>query len=544
MKSYLRSGLIIFLLAMFMPVSRLSADASLPRPDVEPAISMDFQDANLKDVLKVFSIQSGMNFLANEGVQDRKVTLYMDKVPLSEAMDNLFKANNLSYNMDQQARIFVVKDWGKPTVETVTKIFFLKNASVSSSSIKEEMSAGLTGGITADFDPSAVSSSTATSSTSDSGSSSSSGKWKVEEESGITYAIKKILSTNGSLIEDYRTNSLIVTDIPSRMEVIMQVVATLDIPVAQVLLEVEMLDVSKNVVDQLGVQWPTTLASLTVSGSKVTSFPFGDKIGTSPQGGEIVPGPNQFGGGWDFPSWGAAHFGPSIFTLIGSTLTFDFLTTQTDTKILARPRVMTLNNETAEIRIAVKESIGQDTSTTSTGGTGNTTSAAERYWTGVILRVSPQINVDAGEITLFVYPSVATSQVGNTIIVNGETNTYRDPEVRSTKQTVKLKDGETIVIGGLIRNDSQTVVSKLPILGDIPFIGAAFRHKSQTPGKERELLVFITPHIIRDVKPSEVAQGPKPMRAARAVMSQREQGEAVVVNRQASINKYISNYEK
>lgn len=525
---------------MFIPVSRLSADATLPYPDVEPTISMDFQDANLKDVLKVFSIQSGMNFLASEGVQDRKVTLYMDKVPLSEAMNNLFKANNLSYNMDKQAKIFIVKDWGKPTVETVTKVFYLKNASVSSSSMKEEMSTNLTGDTTL----MAGSETTTTSTTTDS-STTEKGKWKVEDESGITYAIKKILSANGSLIEDYRTNSLIVTDIPSRMEVITQIVAALDMAIPQVLLEVEMLDVAKNVVDELGVQWPTTLASLTVSGTRETSWPFGDNNGTSGKGRTIDPAADQFGGGWDFAPWNAAHFGPSIFTLIGSTLTFDFLTTQTDTKILARPRIMTLNNETAEIRIATNEAIGLTSSATSTGGTGTTTNTAERAWTGVILRVSPQINVDAGEITLFVYPKVSTASAGQPFEMGASgTFQFRDPEERSTKQVVKLKDGETIVIGGLIRNDTTTVVSKLPILGDLPFIGAAFRHKSQTPGKERELLVFITPHIIRDVKPSEIVQGPKPMRAAKAMMPQREQGDAAVVNRQATINKYISNYEK
>lgn len=208
---------------------------------------------------------------------------------------------------------------------------------------------------------------------------------------------------------------------------------------------------------------------------------------------------------------------------------------------------MTLNNETAEIKIATNEAIGVTDTTTSTGGTGITTAAAERAQVGVILRVTPQINLEAGEITLFVYPKVANASAGTPFIVADEDYQYRDPEERSTKQVVRLKDGETIVIGGLIRNETQTVVSKLPILGDLPIIGAAFRHKSQTPGRERELLVFITPHIIRDVKPSEIVQAPvapKPIRAAKAVMPVREQGEAVAVNRQASINKYITNYEK
>jgi type II secretory pathway component GspD/PulD (secretin) len=539
MKTLFKTGLIIFLLSLFLPLPKLAADAGLPLPDVEPEISMDFQDANLKDVLKIFSIQSGMNFLASEGVQDRKLTLYMDKVPLSQAMKKLFKANNLSYDLDKEAKIFIVKDWGKPTTETVTKVFYLKNATISASSLKEEMKNNLSG-TSASFTP-GESDSGSTTSSSDSGGTDS-GKWKVEDEAGITYAVKKLLSENGSVIEDYRTNSLVVTDTPGRMEVISQVIAALDVPVPQVLLEVEMLDVSKDMVDEIGVNWPTTLASLDFYGTKRITNLFGSK-GPNPKSWtlEVDDTPT----GFSFGPWGADHFGPTVFSVINANLTFDFLSTQTDTKILARPRVMTLNNETAEIRIATDEAIGLTQSTTSTGGTGTTTSEAERFETGVILRVTPQINVDTGEVTLFVYPRVANANLGQTFTVADLPYQFRDPEERSTKQVLRIKDGETVVIGGLIRNDSQQVINKLPVLGDLPLVGGLFRHTSRTPNEERELLVFITPHILKDNNKSniELAKGPK-RQAPLPLAQQREQSPAATINRQASINNYISNYEK
>jgi type IV pilus assembly protein PilQ len=548
MKMFFRLGLILFFVSMFTPLPKLAADASLPLPDVEPQISMDFQDANLKDVLKVFSIQSGMNFLASEGVQDRKLTLYMDKVPLGKAMDKLFKANNLSYELDKDARIFVVKDWGKPEVETVTRVFYLKYATVSSSSIRDEMGTNLAATGTPSLQTGQTTTTTTTTTTTE-----DTGKYKVVEEAGITWAIKKLLSDKGSVMEDYRTNSLVVTDTPRRMENIARVIAQLDVVIPQVLLEIEMLDVSKNMVDQIGVNWPTTLAYLTVPGSKGTSFPFG-KSGTSSQGWDMtmngipaggmpgVTGAGTSGGTryWDVGPWAMSHFGPSIFTFLGTTLTFDFLETQTDSKILARPRVMTLNNETAEIKIATNESVGVSQSTTSTGGTGTTTQAAERAFTGVILRVTPQINIEAGEVTLFVYPFVGTSSQGSPITSGGVLYQFRDPEERSTKQMVKIKDGETIVIGGLIHNDSQIVEKKLPILGDIPIIGMAFRHLAKTPNKERELLVFITPHIIKDVKNTGLTRVPKKA----LFVPEREQGTVSAANRQAAINRYISNFEK
>jgi type II secretory pathway component GspD/PulD (secretin) len=246
---------------------------------------------------------------------------------------------------------------------------------------------------------------------------------------------------------------------------------------------------------------------------------------------------------WDIGPWAASHFGPSIFTFLGTTLSFDYLRTRTDTKYLARPRIITLNNETAEIRIATNEAIGLSQSTTSTGGTGTTTSQAERTETGVILRVTPQINAETGEVTMFVFPKVADASHTTTISAGTAfPYTFKDPEERSTKQVVKVKDGETIVIGGLIRNQSTTVVKKLPVLGDLPLVGGAFRHISKTPNEERELMVFITPHLVKDTKATAVAQLPV---GKQAPVPQREQSTASAANsRQSAISKYIKNFEQ
>ncbi|KPK98600.1 MAG: hypothetical protein AMJ95_03000, partial [Omnitrophica WOR_2 bacterium SM23_72] len=82
----------VFILSAFLPHLNVYPEELLPQAEGPPEISMDFKDANLKDILKLFSIQSGMNFIASGAVQDRKMTLYLDKVPLEQAMDKLFKA--------------------------------------------------------------------------------------------------------------------------------------------------------------------------------------------------------------------------------------------------------------------------------------------------------------------------------------------------------------------------------------------------------------------------------------------------------------------
>jgi len=504
MKKTLLIFVFIFSIVCVFFIPHLNAQSQEPPADSEPIISMDFQDVGIKDALKMLSMQSGLNFIASEAVADRKVTLYLDKVPLSQAMDKIFSANNLSYELDKKANIFVVKDWGKMEAETITKVFYLKHASVSSSSLKEEASNSI-------------------SSESESGSSSSgttSGKWKSEDESGITYSIKKLLSSSGSLVEDFRTNSLIVTDTPARMKIISQVIISLDIEIPQIMLEVEMLDVSKNSIDKMGAKFGQTPFTAFIYGASASmGFPFGSwsKILDAGKGSmSINPG--------SVDDEGTATGNPYQVQV-------DFLKTQSDTKVLARPRIMTLNNETAEIKITTNEAVGSITDTQGQGTASTTTTSAERVETGVSLRVTPQINSDNGDITMFVYPKVkdATTSTFNTA--------YKDPEERSTKSTVRIKDGETVVIGGLIRHDRSETLTKLPILGDIPVVGLLFRHKNKDKDRERELLVFITPRIIKggQVKLEQMQRFSLPIR---------EQSAVTHVNRDYLINSSLNNFDK
>lgn len=468
-----------------------------------PLISMDLQNANLKDVLKILSMQSGMNFVSSEAVQDRLITLYLDKVPLEEALNKIFKANNLYYELNKGSNVFIVKDWGKPQIETVTKVFYLRNATVSSSSLKEELSSQIK---PQDEDESSSSEED------------ESGKWSVEEDCGITRAVKKLLSGYGSVIEDYRTNSLVVTDIPSRMPVIEEVINALDIPVPQVLLEVEMLDVNKNKIDKIGVKFMGTINASSYMFTAIlkgavmsTAFPFqsnyyADKSFTK----SFTPGSVDFSTPYN--------------------VYLDFIKQQADTKVLARPRILTLNNETAEIKITTQEAIGTITVQEGQGTSSSTTTSAERVETGVHVRVTPQINPDTGEITMVVRPIVSDATAS---IFNSD---YKDPEERSTISVVRIKDGETVIIGGLIRNDESETVTKLPILGDIPILGKMFTHKFKDKNKERELLVFITPRIMKD-STIQLAQAAKP------ALPEREQGVATAVRRQDIIDASLNNFE-
>ncbi|HQP92256.1 MAG TPA: type II and III secretion system protein, partial [Candidatus Omnitrophota bacterium] len=212
----------------------------------------------------------------------------------------------------------------------------------------------------------------------------------------------------------------------------------------------------------------------------------------------------------------------------------DFLKTDSKTKFLARPRILTMTNETALIQIATNEAIGQNSVTNSSEGTATSTVEAERFLTGVSLRVTPQVDTESQSVTMFIQPTVSVAKTGATF----NDTTYKDPEIRSSQTTLMVKDGETIVVGGLIRNSEETTIKRMPIVGDIPILGLFFRHKDKTV-EERELIVFITPHIVGGKDAAAMAQGVLPV--SRPSIAGREQSD--VISRREEIDSTLQKWE-
>lgn len=465
-------AILVLILLLFSTVAASEISRGLIYPEYSKVISMDFQNANLKDVLKIFSKQSGLNFVAAEGVQERRVTVYLNSVPVELALEKLLTANNLTYEIEPENNVFIVRESGEPELRTVTKVFFLKYASVSSSKLNSAIGS--------------IASTAGSSSASDSSSSAGGGS------GGMVDIIKGILTSKGMVKEDRRTNSLTITDVPTQFPIIEQTIAQLDIPMPLVMIEVEMLDVNKNTVDKVGIDWPQAIAKLDITGTRVTNFPFwGSKANKNYYTFSDIKSPS---GNWKFSSLEGNNFAPSVLTMIGKELALDLFKQDKDTKYLARPRILTLSNETAEIKITTKEAVGLQTTTQSAQSTATQTEQAERVETGVSLRVTPQVNADTGEITMYIEPKVSQAKLGSQF----GTTTYKDPEERFTKSLLRIKDGETIVVGGLLRTDFSQTINKIPVLGDIPLIGGIFRHTDRDKNEQRELIVFITPRIVKE----------------------------------------------
>ncbi len=469
-----------------------------PDLDTSKTIFIDVQNASLLNVLKIISKQTGLSFIAAKDVEDQRITLYLNKIPLNQALHMVLDANDLTYEMQDQTDVFVVKHKFKTATTKITKVYQLKYATVSSSKLNSTLD------------------------------STGSGK----SEGGLEQVLKDSLTSDGKVVEDPRTNSLIVTDVPGQFDIIDNTIARLDVAVPQILIEVVMLDVSKSTADNLGIQYGATPLSFT-GGSKAENWPFGPAGGASSTTNSGGSTPSAGGSGSGSTSSGGFNTGGATMTAV-----LNFISSTTDAKTLARPRILTLNNETAQIEISTDQAISVENSTTSSTSSSSSISgnSVERYPTGVILKVTPQANLLTREVTMAVSPKVIDVIPSQVVETGTGSAPIFDPETRGSNSMLKLRDGQTMVIGGLLRNVDNKAISKLPFLGDLPLIGNVFR-STTTSRTERELVIFLTPHIIDD--PGQAAfKGYSASIPAQAALDIQ-----VADDRAQQINNSLNNYE-
>lgn len=460
-------------------------------------ISMEFQDARLKDVLKTFSQQTGINVIAVKEIVDQMITLYLEDVAVLDALDQILAAGNLYYERPEGSDIYIVKprteQEDKP--DTITRVYRLKFARVSKSILAAAATAfGKTtpfeGGEISDDEGSGGSGSGGSGGGIQGGGGSGAG-----EGIGIDTVLKELLSEHGDVVVDTRTNSLIVTDIRDNFPRIEAALAALDIRTHQIMVDAEVVETTLSKAKDLGFEWGT--------GSEGTLFTLTPAIGSTKFPFRTVGG---------LPLVNSKKFAETIAdSAITTRGTLDFsqaqallqaLETDTDTKILARPKVLTLDNESAIIRLTADEAVGF--ATTSVAQTSTTTSEPERERTGVVLVVTPQVN-DDGYITMLVEPSVTKTVASKLTNVPATLTTPRDPKTRTARTLVRVRNGDTLVIGGLIDRDESESLRRVPVLSGIPFFGEAFKNV-EVSNSASELIVFITPRIL-DEAPSQMAMG-------------------------------------
>lgn len=350
----------------------------------------------------------------------------------------------------------------------------------------------------------------------------------------IVAAVKDIVSERGKVMYDERTNTVLVTDIPTNLYKIGQIIARLDKRTDQVLIETRIIETTLNDNEKLGIDWNVKISA---SGAKrPTTIPFesfmtpfhGSSQAYFPQVQTSAPQTTTVGSGGatvtdsasEFPTKGAGVFsfpfaGADQFTF--GTLDFsefkavlELIQTRADTDVIANPRVATLNNTEAMINVGETLNLPKYERNSTTGKMEITGYDAKDL--GIILKVTPHVN-DNGEIVVDLNPMITDLLRYDTL---DKASGIVAPvwSSRFAKTQVLMRNGDTIFIGGLIQERSVDQRNKLPFLGDIfgdvPYLGLIFT-KKDTVKKKTELIFFITVNLMTSDK--EIKDIPLPSKA-------------------------------
>jgi type IV pilus assembly protein PilQ len=414
---------------------------------MQKKISVDFVDTEIDDVIRIMAEQANVDVIKSPKVTGT-VTAKLSNVPLEEALRNILAAQGYGYVMSKNMiRIAPSDEITQEAEKLVTKIYRVNYADIK----------------------------------------------EVEKSLG------KFVSQRGAISTNQGTSNIIVKDTEGNIKAIDTFIEDIDRITPQILVEARIYDItSKNEID-LGVEW--------MAGRNTTYY-------TDTQA--VIP-PGTLG---NTKTGDTNPFTTGIFTgATGKTtgtqglLKFGWLKDSLDidvviraqqnlinAKLLANPRILVMDNETANIAITSQIPY-QELSQTSGGGNIGTTSFKD---VGVKLKVTPHLT-RAEKIRMIVEPEFSV-QTGNVTFATGSL-TYPQPIVatRTAKTTLLVDSGQTVVLGGLRKKDVNKTVNKVPLLGDIPLICYLFRFEGEDTINS-EMLVFITPRIVTETSLSEIEQ--------------------------------------
>ncbi len=501
------------------PARPASAVATSP---LEARVTVRVKGAPLETFLDTIQAQAHINFIVSEGLESKRVTAFLQNVTVAEALQVLLEIKGLTYQQIGHSHTYVVAPRSKSVENLITRIYTLNYIPLIP-----------LGGMSSDLaaiTPVNNSASLVSSSQGGSGQSSSqSGGGSAQQASGadssvpIVAVLKSVLSKMGQVALEPRTNSMIVTDIPEVFPQVEQIIMELDRKAPQVMIEAQIVEIDSSRTRDIGFEWGAAdgqLAQFT-GGQRDTSFPLnlGRKLSNTHFFDPFMPGVSQMsssiGGGGSTSSsasgsasdstsgtsgsssvplsYVVSNMRSSLLDLTSLQITLRALVARSEARFLGKPKILTLNNKPAIMQIATDQAVGQQLSTA--GGTGITTQVAnvERVTTGLVLKVTPQINKE-GYITMLIQPSYTDVQVSP---LSTSSNPIYDPVTRGASTLVRVRNGQTLVIGGLLQSTETKVVRKVPLLGYIPLIGWFFTSSSNLR-RNTDLVIFLTPTIVSD----------------------------------------------
>jgi len=330
------------------------------------------------------------------------------------------------------------------------------------------------------------------------------GQNRQQQSSSMTYNPAGSVG-NAQITIDPDTHNVIINADPETTKAMLEVIKSLDHPQPQVLIKVVFLEVTHNNSLDVGIEGQYNgqsslfgrVSSYLTNYNVITNFTstgVGSNFvsGTSIVPTSVQPQNNAYSVG---NSFGLAQTPGSAgtYSLIGAdfTATLRAIAQVGKAQLLSRPSIIARNNQPATIQIGQNvpliTNVRFDTF-------GNAVNSVTYQPVGIILKVTPFITSD-GMVQMIVQPSTSAIDPSFSIPISAGVSAPVI-DIRSADTVVITPDGQTVVIGGLMRNDTGEVVSKIPLLGDIPLLGNLFKHKT-SQSQKTELVIFMTPHVVQ-----------------------------------------------
>ena len=431
----------------------LFSSSAVGQPEVEGVlqeerlITVHAEDAFLPSILAILAKESGYNIVTDPNVNKQdKVSIHLDDVPIDQAMNLVVRAVGLSYEKVGNSYLIAEPKKLKEEVGVTSYVVNLKYASAED--------------------------------------------------------VKNLLQDISDQVQiDIPGNKLLVNASPKKIAEIIKVVESIDVPAIQIMLETRLIEVAADIENQLGLDWSKISSYTTILAENGEPLESG--------GGSIVPEDQTIG---QLPATMGFDRISKLFTkdktgilpkyfsrqLTAFDLTLDLLLRNNKAEVLADSRLTTINGREASIKL-----VDIVPYILSSGGVGGQVQV-QKEEVGIKLNVLPTVNTD-GYITVKVEPEVSTIFE----FIGPDANIPR-VKSRTSSTTIRVKDGESIVIGGLLSNDKKQTTYKVPFLHKIPYLGEKFFTSRGVIERKTDLVIQITPKIIEDaytgiVKSKEVA---------------------------------------
>ncbi len=416
-------------------------------------ISMDFQDADLRSVLRTFAEISGLNMVIDPQVQGR-VDIVLNEVPWDQALDTILRGNKLGWTVDG-------------TIVRIAPLAVLADEQAEQRKLTDAKALA--------------------------------GELRVQTFA-LSYAratelspllTRSALSQRGQIQVDARTNTLIITDLPDRLQTAATLISTLDQPEPQVEVEARIVQTTRDFARAVGIQWGLNGRVTQQLGNTLPfAFPnngtLGGRVGGT-QGSNDPRGSGTNDNTSTVVNLGAAAASSAIGLALGSVngaFNLDVALTALENsgkgRILSTPRLTTQNNQEAEVAQGIQIPIQT---------VANNTVSVQFKDAVLVLKVTPQITA-ANTVIMNVSIENATPDFSRQV------NGIPPIDTQRALTRVQVNDGATTVIGGIFVSQEQTTNDRTPVLHRIPLLGWLFRRDTLTD-TSRELLIFITPRILR-----------------------------------------------